>query len=79
MVVTDRPDRPGRSPLMRAAHEGRADDVARLIAEGARLDDHAKYGLSALMLAVIAGHHEVVELRYGSGAGCETIAGVGCA
>jgi hypothetical protein len=53
---------------MVAAHEGRADDVARLIAEGVALDNHAKYGLTALMLAVIAGHHEIVELLRAAGA-----------
>ncbi|MBT8404140.1 MAG: ankyrin repeat domain-containing protein [Gemmatimonadetes bacterium] len=67
-MVTDPRDRYGQTPLMRAAHEGRVDDVARLIASGADLDHHAKYGLTALMLAVVAGHDEIAALLHGAGA-----------
>jgi len=54
-------DRYGQTSLMRAAHDGLVDVVRLLLARGARLDHTAKHHLTALMLAVIAGHDVVAE------------------
>ena len=53
---------------MHAAAEGRVDVVAWLAAHGAALDHTAKFGLSALMLAVVRGHVEVVRQLAEAGA-----------
>jgi hypothetical protein len=53
---------------MNAAHEGRVELVRLLIDEGANLNVTAKYNLSALMLAIIAGHTEVAWLLIAAGA-----------
>ena len=53
---------------MVAAHAGHLDVVAVLIDHGAQLNVTAKYGLSALMLAVVAGHAEVARLLARAGA-----------
>ena len=61
---------------MRAAHAGRSDLVKWLIANGADLDRTSKFGLSALMLAVIAGHPRIVRVLGAAGADT-TIRGTG--
>lgn len=61
-------DRYGQTPLMRAAHAGRIEVVEALIAQRVNLDITAKYGLSALMLAVVSGHAEVARLLAKAGA-----------
>jgi uncharacterized protein (DUF924 family) len=53
---------------MVAAHAGQHDVVTLLVEHGATLDVTAKFGLSALMLAVVAGHPEVVRLLAHAGA-----------
>ena len=53
---------------MLAAAEGPAPVVEWLVTHGAKLDHTAKYGLSALMLAVIRGHPDVARLLIESGA-----------
>ena len=58
----------GQTALMRAAHAGRRQAVAWLIERGANLDCTAKYHLSALMLAVVAGHARVARLLAAAGA-----------
>jgi ankyrin repeat protein len=44
---------------MLAAHGGQLATVHLLIDHGANLNVTAKYGLSAVMLAVVAGHQEI--------------------
>ncbi len=61
-------DRYGQTALMRAAREGRTEVVALLVELGARLDHTAKYNLSALMLAVIGNHAEIVRVLRDGGA-----------
>ena len=51
-----------------AAAEGHADVVGWLIERGAGLDSTAKFGLNALMLAVVRGHVEVVRKLATAGA-----------
>ena len=53
---------------MRAAIEGHDHVVAWLVERGAALDRTAKYGLSALMLAVVRGHVDVVRRLAAAGA-----------
>ena len=53
---------------MTAARGGNLEIVCVLIANGADLDHTAKYGLSALMLAVVSGHVEVVQVLARAGA-----------
>jgi ankyrin repeat protein len=52
-------DRHGQTGLMLAAHGGQLATVHLLIDHGANLNVTAKYGLSATMLAVVAGHQEI--------------------
>lgn len=61
-------DRYGQTPLMRAAHAGDCAAVEVLIAQRASLNVTAKFGLSALMLAVIAGHAKIAHLLAKAGA-----------
>lgn len=51
-----------QTALMLAAHAGYSLAVETLIAHRAKLNITAKFGLSALMLAIIAGHTEVASL-----------------
>ncbi len=53
---------------MIAARDGRASVVRFLVENGAALDCTAKYGLSAVMLAVIGGHLDAVRLLAEAGA-----------
>jgi ankyrin repeat protein len=64
----DARDRYGQTGLMLAAHAGHGAIVDLLIAHGANLDVTAKFGLSAVMLAVVAGRPEVA--RQLARAGC---------
>jgi len=52
---------------MLAAHAGRREVVEALIAHRANLNVTAKYGLNALMLALVAGHAEVARLLADAG------------
>ena len=52
---------------MLAAHAGHRQVVEALIAHRVNLDTTAKYGLSALMLAPVAGHAEVALLLADAG------------
>ena len=47
---------------MLAAHAGQQSVVEALLAGGAELNVTAKFGLSALMLAVVAGHADVARV-----------------
>ncbi|MGZ5884986.1 MAG: ankyrin repeat domain-containing protein [Burkholderiaceae bacterium] len=49
-------------------HAGHREIVETLIAQRADLNVTAKFGLSALMLAIIAGHEDVARLLAKSGA-----------
>jgi len=53
---------------MIAAQRGESGVVRLLLEKGAALDHTAKYGLSALMLAVIAGHADIVRALVEAGA-----------
>jgi ankyrin repeat protein len=53
---------------MLAAAEGNNRLVTWLVERGATLDHTAKYGLSALMLAVVRGHVDVVRKLTNAGA-----------
>jgi ankyrin repeat protein len=53
---------------MIAAGRGKADVLRLLIDRGAALDQTAKFGLSAVMLAVINGHVEIVRMLVQAGA-----------
>ena len=53
---------------MLAAAEGHAPVVTWLVGRGAALDETAKYGLSAPMLAVVRGHADVVRHLTDAGA-----------
>jgi ankyrin repeat protein len=61
---------------MLAAAGGNAAAVRWLVDQGATLDRTAKYGLSALMLAVVRGHAEVVRILVDAGAD-RTLRGTG--
>lgn len=74
--AVDSIDGHGLTALMRAAHESRADAVTLLIAEGAALNRTSKFGLSALMLAVIGGHSRVARALVTAGADT-TVQGTG--
>ena len=63
---------------MLAANRGYIDVVEILIAEGANLNITAKYGLSAIMLAVIGGHVHVIGALAKAGADV-TLRGTGAA
>jgi uncharacterized protein len=52
---------------MLAAHAGHRQVVETLIAHRANLNTTAKYGLSALMLALVAGHAQVTRLLADAG------------
>jgi ankyrin repeat protein len=56
---------------MNAARDGHASVARLLIERGAALNVTAKYGLSALMLAVLRGHVDVVRLLVAAGAALE--------
>jgi len=66
----------GPTALMRASHEGHADAVTLLIAHGAALDHTSKFGLNALMLAVICGHSGIARALVTAGADT-TVRGTG--
>jgi ankyrin repeat protein len=53
---------------MLAAHAGHLEVVKILIAHQANLDMTAKFGLSALMLALVAGHADVARVLAKAGA-----------
>jgi ankyrin repeat protein len=53
---------------MLAAQAGHRDVVQTLIDHGANLNVTAKYGLSALMFAVIAGHQDIARVLGKAGA-----------
>jgi ankyrin repeat protein len=64
----DARDGNGQTALMLAAREGHAEVVEWPVDRGAALDHTAKYGLSALMLAVIGGRIHVVRILAAAGA-----------
>jgi len=64
----DARDRHGQTGLMLAAHGGHLASVRLLIDHRANLNLTAKFGLSALMLAVIAGHKEIAQALARAGA-----------
>ena len=53
---------------MNAARDGRLAVAHLLIRRGADLNRHAKYGLTAVMLAVIRDHEDIVRLLVDAGA-----------
>jgi ankyrin repeat protein len=66
--VLDSLDRYGQTAVMRAAKAGSSDVVALLVELGANLDHVAKFNLSAIMLAVIWNHPEIVRILRDGGA-----------
>ncbi len=64
----DARDRRNQTALMRAATRGQKDVVAWLVKHGALLNHTAKYGLSAIMLAVVNKHAAVVQILADAGA-----------
>lgn len=58
----------GQTALMRAAHAGRHDAVEWLIGHGANLNHASKFHLTALMLAVVAGHPQIARMLVTAGA-----------
>lgn len=52
----------------RAAVEGDADLMERLLAEGEAVDSRDRYGQTALMLAAVHGHAAVIDLLVARGA-----------
>lgn len=58
----------GQTALMNAAHHGRAEVVAALIAAGANIHIRDEAGLNALMLAALSEKSEVVPLLCAAGA-----------
>ena len=64
-------DRHGQTGLMVAAQQGRPTVVQFLLDRGAELDHTAKYRLSAVMLAVINNHADIVRMLVGAGADLE--------
>ena len=66
--MIDSLDRYGQSALMLSSKAGDAAVVRLLIALGAALDITAKYNLSALMIAVINNHSDIVEALLKAGA-----------
>ena len=50
-----------RKELEMAAFNGAADELERIIAEGADIDARNKYGMTPLMIAVTRGHTPLVE------------------
>jgi ankyrin repeat protein len=64
----DAQDGYGQTALMRAAHAGRSDAVKWLIANSANLDHTSKFGLSAVMLAVVGDHPRIVRVLVAAGA-----------
>ena len=64
----DAKDRRGQTALMIAVREDHGVLVTWLIEHGAELDHTAKYGLSALMTAVVRGHVDIVRRLVNAGA-----------
>jgi ankyrin repeat protein len=64
----DATDGYSQTALMRAAHRGRLEVVEYLLGQGAALDRTAKFGLSALMLAVVQRHPRVARTLVRAGA-----------
>ena len=59
----------GMPPLMRASEAGRTDEVRRWLERGAEVNErYPELGLTALMLASLRGHVEVVKLLLKAGA-----------
>ena len=67
-LLATRGDVNGQTPLCLSVHRGRRDIVELLIAKGADVNAKNKWGLSALDIAVILGHTEIVELLHKHGA-----------
>jgi ankyrin repeat protein len=79
-VVTDRIGQLNRSPQMQqksgtpasalwsAAHSGDREGVRRLIAEGVDVNTWDRYGRSALIFAIEAGHGEIARELVSAGA-----------
>jgi ankyrin repeat protein len=63
----------GRTPLILAAHSGRADVVARLLLAGADPDHAAGNGDTPLIAAASRGHAEVVKQLLGAGASIDRL------
>lgn len=64
----DAQDGHSQTALMRAAHAGQSISAEWLIDHGAKLNHTAKFGLSALMLAVISGHQTIARRLIDAGA-----------
>jgi ankyrin repeat protein len=65
----NRRDREGRTALMRAAADGRVDEVKELIAAHAKLEMKDPLGQTALARAATMGHGDIVRLLISAGGG----------
>lgn len=52
----------GQTDLMAAAHNGDADDTARILSMPCDIDAQDSHGMTALMYAAIGGHTDVLKL-----------------
>jgi uncharacterized protein len=63
-------------PLMRAAGQGRVDEVRRLLKNGANVDKRAELGVTALMVAAGGDHPDIVKILLDAGADPNALAGM---
>ena len=75
---TPEPPRDTWPPLVRAADDGKLDTVRELIAQGAAVNAKRDDGFTALHLAALHGHDEILTLRFEASADVNaTSAGIG--
>jgi ankyrin repeat protein len=61
-------DECGRTPLMRAAYDGRADIVKMLLGKGADVNARDLWDVTALIMATARGRNEIIQLLREAGA-----------